>query len=103
MRTSEFASIQLITAMKVQFLYNSQKQILWGILSSYIAAACIITCHLLQHTEYKQQQYTSHSVRINVPATGLLAWLIKILGRWSSEAYQLIVYIWITIAMRPRC
>ena len=64
-----------------------------GRFSSYMAAAHISTS-LTAATKYSQKHYTSHSYRIDVAitvaATGLLAWLIKTLGRWSSEAYQLI-------------
>ena len=42
--------------------------------------------------EYNQQHYASNNFRTGatttIAAAGLPAWLIKILGRWSSEAYQ---------------
>ena len=47
---------------------------------------------LLQQAGYQQCLYSSHSFRIGTATTaaavGLLAWLIKSLGRWSSDAYQ---------------
>ena len=47
--------------------------------------------HLLQNTEFNQQQYASHSFRIGAATTaaaGLPEWLIKMLGRWKSNAFQ---------------
>ena len=48
--------------------------------------------HLLQQAGYQQCLYSSHSFRIGAVTTaaaaGLPAWLIKSLGRWSSDAYQ---------------
>ena len=48
--------------------------------------------HLLQQAGYQQCLYSSHSFRIGAATTaaaaGLPAWLIKSLGRWSSDAYQ---------------
>ena len=48
--------------------------------------------HLLQQAGYQQRLYSSHSFRIGAVTTaaaaGLPAWLIKSLGRWSSDAYQ---------------
>ena len=41
-------------------------------------------CHLLQ-----PQNTARIDIATTVAATGLLAWLIKTLGRWSREAYQL--------------
>ena len=47
---------------------------------------------LLQPAGYQQCLYSSHSFRIcavtTAAAAGLPAWLIKSLGRWSSDAYQ---------------
>ena len=47
---------------------------------------------LLQQAGYQQCLYSSHSFRIGTATTaaaaGLPAWLIKSLGRWSSDAYQ---------------
>ena len=47
---------------------------------------------LLQQAGYQQCLYSSHSFRIGAATTaaaaGLPAWLIKSLGRWSSDAYQ---------------
>ena len=47
---------------------------------------------LLQLAGYDQHSYASHSFRIGAAtttaATGLPAWLIKAMGRWSSDAYQ---------------
>ena len=47
---------------------------------------------LLQRAGYQQCLYSSHSFRIGAVTTaaaaGLPAWLIKSLGRWSSDAYQ---------------
>ena len=48
--------------------------------------------HLLQQAGHQQHLYSSHSFRIGAATTaaaaGLPAWLIKSLGRWSSDAYQ---------------
>ena len=47
---------------------------------------------LLQQAGYQQCLYSSHNFRIGAATTaaaaGLPAWLIKSLGRWSSNAYQ---------------
>ena len=47
---------------------------------------------LLQQAGYQQCLYSNHSFRIGAATTaavaGLPAWLIKSLGRWSSDAYQ---------------
>ena len=47
---------------------------------------------LLQQAGYQQCLYSSYSFRIGAATTtavaGLPAWLIKSLGRWSSDAYQ---------------
>ena len=47
-------------------------------------------CHLLQNTDYNQQQCASHSFRIAAATTaaGLPDWLIKMLRRWKSNAFQ---------------
>ena len=51
----------------------------------------VLRC-LLQQAGYQQCLYSSHSFRIGAATTtaaaGLPAWLIKSLGRWSSDAYQ---------------
>ena len=51
----------------------------------------VLRC-LLQQAGYQQDLYSSHSFRIGaattVAAAGLPVWLIKALGRWSSDAYQ---------------
>jgi len=50
-----------------------------------------IICHLLQQGGINQTNYASHSFRIDTATTaaaaGSLAWLIKTLGRWNSDAY----------------
>ena len=47
---------------------------------------------LLQLAGYDQNSYASHSFRIGAATTaaaaGLPTWLIKAMGRWSSDAYQ---------------
>ena len=47
---------------------------------------------LLQATEYKDAHFTSHCFRIgaatSAAANNLPDWLIKALGRWSSDSYQ---------------
>ena len=49
-------------------------------------------CMLFQLTGYDQHSYASHSFRIGaattVAAANLPAWLIKAMGRGSSDAYQ---------------
>ena len=48
--------------------------------------------NLLQNAGYEHHLYASHSFRIGAATTaaaaGLPAWLIKAMGRWSSDAYQ---------------
>ena len=50
---------------------------------------------LLQQSGYQQCLYSSHSFRIGAVTTAavadLAAWLIKSLGRWSSDAYQIYI------------
>ena len=57
--------------------------------------------HILLKTKYSHHQYSSHSFRsggaTTVVAAGIPNWLIKILERWSSNAYQ--VYIHSSLAM----
>ena len=52
--------------------------------------------NLLQLASYEQNQYGSHSFRIGAATTaavaGLPAWLIKAMGRWSSDAYQTYIH-----------
>ena len=51
--------------------------------------------YLLQNTSYTQQHYSSHSFQSRAASTaaaaGLPDWLTKVLGRWSSNAYQLYI------------
>lgn len=48
--------------------------------------------NLLQRAGYQHNSYASHSFRIGAATTaaaaGLPSWLIKAMGRWSSDAYQ---------------
>ena len=51
-----------------------------------------VLCYLLQQGGINQANYASHSFRIGAATTaaaaGIPAWLIKTLGRWSSNAYM---------------
>ena len=51
---------------------------------------------LLQNTRYNHQHYISHSFRSGATTTaaapGIPDWLIKILGRWRSDAYQVYIH-----------
>ena len=53
--------------------------------------------HLLRHMDYNLKHYASHSFKfeaITITATASLpAWLIKILGQWSSKNYQLYIHL----------
>ena len=53
-------------------------------------------CRLLWQAGFHLQSYSSHSFRIGAATTaaveGFPAWLIKSLGRWSSEAYLTYVH-----------
>jgi len=52
--------------------------------------------NLLQLAGHKHQSYASHSFRIGAATTaaaaGLPTWLIKAMGRWSSDAYQTYIH-----------
>ena len=49
-------------------------------------------CDVLQQCGIQPQHYFSHSFRIGAATTaaaaGIPAWLIKVLGRWSSDCYE---------------
>ena len=51
---------------------------------------------LLQNTQFSHQQYSSHSFRggtnTTAAAAGISEWLIKILGLWRSNAYQVYIH-----------
>ena len=50
---------------------------------------------LLQLAGYDQHSYASHCFRIGAAtmaaSAGFPAWLIKAMGRWSSNAYQIYI------------
>jgi len=52
--------------------------------------------HLLQQTKYSHHQYSSHSFRSGAATMAAAAsvpeWLIKRLGRWSSNTYQVYIH-----------
>ena len=52
--------------------------------------------HLLLKTKYSHHQYSSHSFKSGAATTaaaaGIPDWLIKILGRWSSNAFQVYIH-----------
>ena len=52
--------------------------------------------YLLKNTQYSHQHYSSHSFRSGAATTaaaaGIPEWLIKILGRWRSNTYQVYIH-----------
>ena len=50
---------------------------------------------ILQQCGYQSNNFYSHSFRIgaatSAAAAGIPAWLIKVLGRWSSDCYELYI------------
>ena len=94
------ALLEPLTSMLLQLQHHNELALYFtgGRFSPHTCQQLISTfCHLLWHIEYTQQQYASHSFRISAATTaaasGLPAWLNKMLGRRSSEAYQSYNYI----------